>query len=104
MGMSEAATRLRVIYIVGYPRSGSTAVCQLLGTSKDLLSFGGTKFLWAAYSRDEQCSGGERLTRGRAWGFIGDGPSLESIVEFDPAQDRASALRRFPRLVAGTLG
>lgn len=65
---------LRVVYIAGWLRSGTTLVCQSLGSVPGAVALGEVSGVWAAASRNEPCSCGFAIKTCPVWG-----PALDSV-------------------------
>jgi len=59
---------VRVVYIAGWMRSGTTLLGQVLGAQPGVLNAGEVSGIWAATARGGSCSCGEPLTRCPIWG------------------------------------
>lgn len=63
---SEAA--LRIIYIGGWMRSGTTLLCEMVGAFRHVVPVGELSGIWRAADRDEPCSCGESILACPVWG------------------------------------
>jgi hypothetical protein len=70
--MTEARP-VKVLYIGGFGRSGSTLLAHLLETIDGFCSVGELKFVWQrGLARDESCSCGSRFSECTFWQRVGD--------------------------------
>ncbi len=67
---------LRVVYVAGWLRSGSTLLCQSLGSAPDTVSLGEVSGVWRAAALNHPCSCGEAITSCSIWG-----PALDHVRE-----------------------
>jgi len=58
---------IRVVYIGGWLRSGSTLLCQSLGCFPGAVALGEVAGIWGAAARGEPCSCGRRVTDCEVW-------------------------------------
>lgn len=64
---------LRIVYVAGAARSGSTLLGQLLGAQPGVLDAGELSLFWRDYARGNRCSCGRRLPDCPLWGrCVGD--------------------------------
>ena len=99
--MTEAP--VRVLFIVGHGRSGSTLLGNILGEAEGVLHAGEVRFLWSrGILRGRLCGCGEPVGTCPFWSPVveealaGGGPSPERINE---AIREATRLRALPRLL-----
>lgn len=67
---------MRIIYVAGWMRSGTTLLGEVLGSSREVLAVGELSGIWGAAARDERCSCGSRLSACDVWT-----PALERASE-----------------------
>ena len=74
--------KIKVLYIAGAGRSGTTLLDQYLGSSEGYFSVGEIKYLIpAGYGRDQRCSCGEKLKLCSVWGGLAK--KLDGRVDFN---------------------
>ncbi|WP_284450354.1 sulfotransferase [Spongiibacter tropicus] len=74
--------KIKVLYIAGAGRSGTTLLDQYLGSSEGYFSVGEIKYLIpAGYGRDQRCSCGEKLKLCSVWGGLAE--KLDGRVDFN---------------------
>jgi hypothetical protein len=61
------AGRLKILFIGGYPRSGSTILDRTLGQVEGFVSLGEMRHFWTCYSNGHLCGCGESLTACPFW-------------------------------------
>jgi Sulfotransferase family len=101
--------RLRLLYLGGIGRSGSTLLERMLGELPGACSLGEVAQMWARGLRDdERCGCGEAFSDCPFWQEVGklafggwDGVSADRMLEL---RDRVDDVRRTPALLAGMLG
>lgn len=65
---------LRIVYVGGWMRSGTTLLCEMLGAFQGALSLGELSGIWRAADRDEPCSCGRSILECPVWG-----PALAAV-------------------------
>lgn len=88
---------LKVVYIVGKGRSGSTLLDDVLGTMPSTMSTGELRLLWDdeyGFSEGYSCACGELLVECPVWGR-----ALRDVVGDDLDPDRVAAIERLRRRV-----
>jgi hypothetical protein len=98
---------VRVVYIMGFARSGSTVVNTFLGNSPDCLGVGELMTLTRpASDSTEYCSCGEPRDRCGFWGEVLDdwkrSCGAGSVRTYAQLQERYERFRRWPGLLATT--
>lgn len=91
---------MRVIYVSGWLRSGTTVLCQTLGRADGVLALGEVSGIWQAVGNDRTCACGQPLTRCAVWG-----PPLQRVTDvhgldssdFDRLADVARSVLRTKR-------
>jgi len=90
-------TKIRLIYIIGKPRSGSTLLDRLLGEHPDLFSAGEVKPIWeASFIKNQLCGCGKPFKECEVWQQI-VGNFLNENRDFD-AQEMINLHRTIDRL------
>jgi Sulfotransferase family len=96
---------MKVLYILGSSRSGSTILANTLGEVDGFFSAGELRFLWERALQERRCSCGERVQDCAIWGRVLDAPSgaagpyaWRQVVGW---QRRAVRLSQTPSLLAG---
>lgn len=64
----------RVVYVAGWLRSGSTLLCQSLGSVPGTLALGEVSGVWKAAALDQPCSCGDPIRTCAVWG-----PALAAV-------------------------
>ena len=100
---------IRVIYVVGYGRSGSTMLNALLGKHPDVEIFGEARNLHAVAAADELCSCRARIGDcpfwREVWSCWRDRVGADLVDDYPRLQQRAERLQRLPLLLlASALG
>jgi hypothetical protein len=95
--------RVRVVYIAGASRSGSTLLAMLLGTIPGCVSVGEVRHLWRrGVEHDQLCGCGERFSSCPFWSEVGDrafgGWDLARSRRMLALQSRVDRFRRLPAL------
>lgn len=67
---------MRIVYIAGWLRSGTTLLSRLLGSLSDATAIGELSGVWEAAGRDDLCSCGARVLSCPAWG-----PAFRAVEE-----------------------
>lgn len=103
---------MRLVFIAGWMRSGTTLLAELVGSCPGALAVGELTQMWSALDQDKPCSCGQPVSRCPIWGVVaqrvqalyGIGPAgPNSYVEFDALirpvmrTRRLLALRRLAR-------
>lgn len=68
--MAQPADRLRLIYVAGLPRTGSTVLGKLLGTMPDTIFVGELAYFWRRFANNELCSCGRPLPSCPFWSAV----------------------------------
>jgi Sulfotransferase family len=61
---------VKILYILGSTRSGSTIVANVLGATPGFFGAGEMRFLWERLLQERHCGCGERVDRCPVWGEI----------------------------------
>ena len=69
---TEASSRngLRILYVAGVPRTGSTVLGELLGSIPGVIFVGELNFFWRRFARAEVCSCGRPLPDCSFWSTV----------------------------------
>ncbi|MDQ3324746.1 MAG: sulfotransferase, partial [Actinomycetota bacterium] len=59
---------LQIVYVGGWMRSGTTLLCQALGSSPGALALGEVSGVWRAAELGRSCSCGQSITECAVWG------------------------------------
>ena len=105
----EPAEKLRVLYLGGIGRSGSTLLERMVGELPGVCSLGEVVHLWdRALRDDERCGCGEPFSGCPFWQAIGErafgGWHNVSIDRHFELRARVDDVRRTPRLLFGAFG
>lgn len=97
----------RVLFLMGYGRSGSTFFDILLNNAADVTSVGALGHYWSWLGDGEPCACGERLEACELWGEVVRS-HRERLSHPDPerwnaVQEAVEARRQLPRLLLGRL-
>lgn len=86
---TEASSRngLRILYVAGVPRTGSTVLGELLGSIPDVIFVGELNFFWRRFAGAEMCSCGRPLPDCPFWSAV----VREAYGEMTPGQARQLA-------------
>jgi len=86
---TEASSRngLRILYVAGVPRIGSTVLGELLGSIPGVIFVGELNFFWRRFARAEVCSCGRPLPDCSFWSAV----VREAYGEMTPGQARQLA-------------
>ncbi|GIU00844.1 sulfotransferase family protein [Sulfurovum sp. TSL6] len=90
--------KIKVIYILGEGRSGSTLVERILGQHSEIFSAGELKHIWErSFKENQLCSCGKAFNECDIWGKILDNFELKDINpnKQQEAQEKISRLRHF---------
>lgn len=91
---------MKVLYIVGSSRSGSTILANVLGATPGFFSAGEVRFFWERVLQERHCGCGERVDRCPIWGEIlrqqGGTADPRNVVRWDRTTMR---LKHVPRLL-----
>ena len=96
---------MKVIYIMGWGRSGSTLLDMLLGEIEGFLSAGEMRYLWNHYRKGRPCGCGRAIDRCPLWRPVmervleSDSPAHDELVRLGRTQQEALRLRHLPRLL-----
>src|SRR4051794_6483600 len=99
MTPAERGDRVRVLYIAGFPRSGSTLLERILGSEADFFSCGEVRRIWErGFLANELCSCGEPFLSCPFWTEVIDrafgGPAEVDVqgmaAAIDGAQNRSA--------------
>lgn len=66
----KAATRLKVLYLLGSSRTGSTLLDNILGEFDGFFSAGEVRFLWRRLLENRRCGCGQPIGQCEVWGPI----------------------------------
>jgi len=98
---------IRVLYVVGYGRSGSTMFNALVGKHPDLAIFGEARNLHAVAAANELCSCRERLEDCVFWNEVWkrwrERAGADLVDDYPRLQRRAERLQRLPLLLFASL-
>jgi hypothetical protein len=99
---------VRVLFVLGHGRSGSTLLGNILGEAEGVLHAGEVRFLWSwGILRGRRCGCGEPVVSCPFWSPVveealaGGGPSPERI---NGQLRESTRLRALPRLLGGQAG
>lgn len=83
---TEASSRsgLRILYVAGVPRTGSTVLGELLGSIPGVIFVGELNFFWRRFAHAEVCSCGQPLPDCSFWSAV----VREAYGELKPGQAR----------------
>lgn len=109
MVSTSSDQRLRVVYIIGKGRSGSTLLDDVLGTMPDTVATGELRVLWDeewGFSEGYACACGEPVTACPVWGralrgLVGEDLSRDRIASIERVRRRVEYWPRVPLLLAG---
>ena len=93
MTRSSSHSDLRILYVAGVPRTGSTVLGQLLGSVPGVTFVGELNFFWRRFAHAEVCSCGQPLPDCPFWSAV----VHEAYGEMAP--DRAGRLAELERHV-----
>lgn len=100
---------IRVAYVLGKGRSGSTLLDAVLGQLPGVFSAGELRTLWSwGYQQDADCSCGRPVRECPVWSRVVEAalgtatPSADRIEALAATQDRALRWREVPRSLAGS--
>ncbi len=101
-----APRRPRIIYIVGWGRSGSTLLGNALGELRGCVHVGELHDLWSAYAERFECGCGSRLPDCPFWKQVAStdpavGNALRSASEVNRIKRGTLRVRYVPRLLVG---
>lgn len=105
-GIPSPPTTLRVVYVVGKGRSGSTLLDDLLGTIPGVASLGELRLLWSrGFGEGYLCACGTPVAACPVWGpaverAIGE-PTPQRLAETEQLQHRVMSWPHVPRLLLG---
>jgi hypothetical protein len=105
-GVSPASTPVKVLFVEGAGRSGTTLLHRLVGEIDGFLPVGEIKWLWWAYlNTDWQCGCRQLLTECPFWHEVlehthGEGPDHAAIRRAMELQNRTARMHNLPRLLA----
>lgn len=100
---------MRLVFVTGWMRSGTTLLGELIGSSPGALTVGELTHIWRAYHRKDPCSCGKQVADCPIWGEvaevvrarhgIGDGPAASTgYLEFHELVFRIMTIWRVPGL------
>lgn len=93
---------MKILYILGSSRSGSTIIANVLGATPGFFSAGEIRFLWERVLQGRHCGCGERVVRCPIWGEIlrqqAGKAAPADIVRWDRATMRFQHIPRLLRL------
>src|SRR5947209_19965763 len=97
---------VRVLYVAGTGRSGSTLLARILGRAEGVFAAGELRYVWQrGLLEDRVCGCGEPFSRCAFWGEVIDrafgGPSGVDAAEVAAAQRSVTRLRHVPAMLAG---
>ena len=98
------ATMPRIIFIIGWGRSGSTLLGNALGELQDCVHVGELHDLWSAYAERSECGCGLPLTECPFWARVASadstlGRDLQSAAEILRIQQHYIRIRHVPRMI-----
>lgn len=73
---TDDPTPLRVLYVGGWMRSGTTLLCEMLGAFENVLALGEVSGIWRALARGQACACGTKIDACPVWG-----PALADVVQ-----------------------
>ncbi|MBA3418169.1 MAG: hypothetical protein ACR2KO_11360 [Geodermatophilaceae bacterium] len=98
---------MRLVFVAGWMRSGTTLLTELVGSSPGALAVGELATMWTALEREDHCSCGQPLRSCPVWGVVATevadrhdiGPGCStSYLDFDAVVRGVLRLRRLPGL------
>ena len=104
MSGNAAANRVKVLYIGGYSRSGSTLLLRLLGEQPDVVAVGELFDVWErSYSQNQLCGCGNGFRQCDFWTQVtveafGCKPHEVPAAKFNRTRSRVQGYRRVPAL------
>lgn len=108
-GAGGYGVAVRVVFVTGWMRSGTTLLGELIGACPGSLTVGELTHIWRAFDREDPCSCGAPVAECRIWGVvagevlarhgIGTGPNATtSYQEFHQLVFRIMTIWRVPGL------
>jgi len=98
---------MRLVFVAGWMRSGTTVLAELVGSCPGALAVGELTTMWPTLERDEPCSCGEPVRSCPVWGAVAVavaerhdvGPGRgTSYTEVDELVSRVLRMKRLPEL------
>lgn len=88
---TDQRSSVKVLYLLGSPRSGTTVISRLLGELDGFFLAGEVRKLWPVLARspEHQCGCGARLTECPTWAKV-----LGLVYDREPTRDPEAMLRR----------
>lgn len=99
-------SEIRVIYVLGYGRSGSTMLNALLGKHPQVESYGEIRNLHAVAAANELCSCHERVADCPFWQEVWErwrDQAGDELAGYDQLQERVERLQRLPKLMLSSV-
>lgn len=99
---------MRLVFVAGWMRSGTTVLTEILGSSPGALAVGELATMWTALENDDPCSCGEPVRRCPVWSVVarriedefGIGPNgATGYLDFDAVVREALRIKRLPVLL-----
>lgn len=82
--------KINMVYIVGFPHSGTTLLNRILGTSKNCFAVGELNHLEYAVSgkKGRVCDDGTNLIESKFWKNVLDGVNVDKLIPLDTQQSQ----------------
>lgn len=105
-----ATTSVRLIYIAGWMRSGTTILAQVIGSAPNCIAVGELRHTWSILAQNKPCSCGEPARSCPVWGRVAANAIEMAEASYDLPDDptslfneldhRAGRVERFRRIPA----
>jgi len=92
---------VRLVFVTGWMRSGTTLLGELLGACPGALTVGELTHIWRAYHREDPCSCGELVSACPLWGVVAE--VVRSRHGIGAGPDAAISYDEFHQLVFGIM-
>lgn len=92
---------MRLVFVTGWMRSGTTLLGELLGSCPGALTVGELTHIWRAYDREDPCSCGELVFSCPVWGVVAE--VVRSRHGIGSGPDTSTSYDEFHRLVFGIM-
>lgn len=90
---------MRLVFVAGWMRSGTTLLTELVGSSPGALAVGELATMWTALERDDPCSCGQSVRSCPLWSVV----AAEVAERHAIGEGRTTSYRDFAAVVAGVL-
>lgn len=90
---------MRLVFVAGWMRSGTTLLAELVGSSPGALAVGELAMMWPALDRDDPCSCGRSVLSCPVWSVV----AAEIGAGHDIGPGRATSYREFGAVVHDVL-